>query len=182
MHALVRARTHTHTVFRQDLSLTHTHTYTYTHTRIHTHTHTHTHPHNTHTHTTHTRTHAHTHTHTHTHVCMRPHRHAASPPPPPYLFLSLSLPEVLQFLLFFFHASADLARRAATKSLFFFTWNIILHVMQCNSQLRKVELMSKPLEWNQPPGKKIVPECVGEISSTEECSAVDRKEKGRRRR
>ena len=60
--------------------------------------------------------------------------------PPPHLFLSLSLPEVLQFLLFFFHASADLARRAATKSLFFFTWNIIRHEMQCDSQLRKVNV------------------------------------------
>ena len=37
--------------------------------------------------------------------------------------------------------------------------------------------MSKPLEWNQPPRKKIVPECVGEISSTKECCAVDREEK-----
>ena len=33
------------------------------------------------------------------------------------------------------------------------------------------------MEWNQPPRKKIVPECVGEISSTKECCAVDRKEK-----
>ena len=37
--------------------------------------------------------------------------------------------------------------------------------------------MSKPLEWNQPPRKKIVTECVGEISSTKECCAVDREEK-----
>ena len=37
--------------------------------------------------------------------------------------------------------------------------------------------MSKPMEWNQPPRKKIVPECVGEISSTKECCAVDREEK-----
>ena len=35
--------------------------------------------------------------------------------------------------------------------------------------------MSKP--WNQPPRKKIVPECVGEISSTKECCAVDGEEK-----
>ena len=33
------------------------------------------------------------------------------------------------------------------------------------------------MEWNQPPRKKIVPECVGEISSTKECCAVDREEK-----
>ena len=33
------------------------------------------------------------------------------------------------------------------------------------------------MEWNQPPRKKIVPECVGEIPSTEECCAVDREEK-----
>ena len=37
--------------------------------------------------------------------------------------------------------------------------------------------MSKPMEWNQRPRKKIVPECVGEISSTKECCAVDRDEK-----
>ena len=37
--------------------------------------------------------------------------------------------------------------------------------------------MSKPMQWNQPSGKKIVPECVGEISSTKECCAVDREEK-----
>ena len=37
--------------------------------------------------------------------------------------------------------------------------------------------MSKPMEWNQPPRKKIVPECVGEISSTKECCAVYREEK-----
>ena len=37
--------------------------------------------------------------------------------------------------------------------------------------------MSKPMDWNQPPRKKIVPECVGEISSTKECCAVDREEK-----
>ena len=33
------------------------------------------------------------------------------------------------------------------------------------------------MEWNQPPRKKIVPECVGEISSTKECCAVDREKK-----
>ena len=33
------------------------------------------------------------------------------------------------------------------------------------------------MEWNKPPRKKIVPECVGEISSTKECCAVDREEK-----
>ena len=33
------------------------------------------------------------------------------------------------------------------------------------------------MESNQPPRKKIVPECVGEISSTKECWAVDREEK-----
>ena len=33
------------------------------------------------------------------------------------------------------------------------------------------------MEWNQLPRKKIVPECVGEILSTKECCAVDRKEK-----
>ena len=37
--------------------------------------------------------------------------------------------------------------------------------------------MPNPMEWNQPPRKKIVPECVGEISSTKECCAVDREEK-----
>ena len=37
--------------------------------------------------------------------------------------------------------------------------------------------MSKPMEWNQPPRKKIVPESVGEISSTKKCCAVDREEK-----
>ena len=37
--------------------------------------------------------------------------------------------------------------------------------------------MSKPMEWNQPPRKKIVPGCVGEISSTKERCAVDREEK-----
>ena len=37
--------------------------------------------------------------------------------------------------------------------------------------------MSKPMEWNQPPRKKIVPQSVGEISSNKECCAVDREEK-----
>ena len=36
--------------------------------------------------------------------------------------------------------------------------------------------MSKPMEWNQPPRKEIVPERVGEISSAKECCAADRGE------
>ena len=42
--------------------------------------------------------------------------------------------------------------------------------------------MSKPMEWNQPPGKKIVPECVGEISSTKECCAVDREKRKKKKK
>ena len=81
-----------------------------------------------------------THAHIHTHTCMHATTWTCSIPPPPPSFSLVISSWSASISSFFFHASADLARRTATKSLFFFTWNIIRHERQCNSQLRKINV------------------------------------------